>query len=87
MKNSYSIKQKSRLLDGTDSSTDYNRIIKYKLSFGGEIYDSNCPVWFCDCPNHRRYWAMKDYRMAKRYFKHERSWKKHRKTQYKNLEN
>jgi len=86
MKNQFSINKTNTLLEVTDSSTDYNRILKYELSFCGETMDSHCPFWLCDCPNHRRYWTMRAHRGVKQYYNRQRSWKKHRKTQYKTLE-
>ena len=77
------MKKKHKVLKNTEYSKEYNRILKYELSFCGETMDAGCPYWLCDCPNHRRYWTMRAHRGVKQYWNKQRSWKKHRKTQYK----
>lgn len=74
--------KKRNVLKNTEYSSEYNRVLKYEMSFSGEVIIDGY-MWHCDCPNHRRYWTMKRGRDIKKYFNRQRSWKKYRKTQYK----
>jgi hypothetical protein len=69
----------------TNNSREYNTIRKALWSYCGELYAKDYSDMVCECRNHRRYWSLRREKRILRTWKKDRSWKKYRKTQYKNL--